>query len=67
MKSSVRLLLLAAVALALSGCVRVDIGGSHQPTLGRQIMDLYQARQSGAISAKQFKRLQVKVVEGAAR
>lgn len=62
MKSRFRLVVITILALALGGCVRVDVGGTHEPTLGRQIMDLYQAKQSGAISDKEWKRLQLKIL-----
>ena len=57
-------LALVLASLLLGGCVRVDIGGDHKPTLGKQMMDLYQSREAGAIDNDQFKRLQVKILSG---
>ena len=50
--------------MVLSGCVRVDIGDS-KPTLGEQIIDLYQAKQAGVISESEFKMLRLKLFKSA--
>lgn len=62
MNSRARILLVVAAMLMLGGCVRVDIGDS-KPTLGQQMVDLYQARQAGAISESEFKTLRVKLFQ----
>ena len=62
MKSNVRWLVVMLAALMLGGCVRVDVGGDHKPTLGREMIDLYQARQSGAVNDAQYKRLLTKIL-----
>lgn len=46
--------------LFLGGCVRVDIG-DRLPTLGEQIIDLYKAKEVGAISEAEFKRLLIEL------
>jgi hypothetical protein len=61
MKSRIPALILAT--LLLGGCVRIDIGGDQKPTIGKQLIDLYRARETGAISDTQFKRLQVAILE----
>jgi hypothetical protein len=55
-------LLLLALALNLSGCVRVDTG-SPVPTLGEQILDLAKARERGVISDDEFARLRVELLQ----
>ncbi|HKI75554.1 MAG TPA: hypothetical protein VJ998_12950 [Pseudomonadales bacterium] len=52
------------LVLLMGGCVRVDIGGTQQPTLGKQLIDLHTAKQAGAITAAEFDRLQSKVLTG---
>lgn len=44
-----------------SGCVRVDTGDAL-PTLGDQILDLDQARQSGLISEQEFQSTRRKIL-----
>lgn len=51
---------LSAVVL-LHGCVRVDIG-EHAPTLGDQLIDLYEAREMGAITQAEFEDLRRRLV-----
>jgi len=51
-----------ALTLNLTGCVRVD-AGSPAPTLGEQIMDLAKARDRGVISAEEFARLRVELLQ----
>lgn len=63
MKSSLRIVPLLFAGLVLCGCVRVDIGGNHTPTVGKQMLDLYQAKEAGAITSEEFKRLQAKIAE----
>lgn len=60
MKCRTRMLIAMVALVVLSGCVRVDIGDS-KPTLGEQIMDLYQAKQAGVISEAEFKSLRLKL------
>jgi hypothetical protein len=55
-------LLLLALTLNLSGCVRVDTG-SPVPTLGEQIMDLAKAHERGAISQEEFARLRIVLLQ----
>jgi len=55
-------LLLLALTLNLSGCVRVDTG-SPVPTLGEQIMDLAKAHERGAISQEEFARLRIELLQ----
>ncbi|MEX0942139.1 MAG: SHOCT domain-containing protein [Pseudomonadales bacterium] len=49
------------IVLLLQGCVRVDIG-EHAPTLGDQLLDLYEARELGAITEAEFERLRRRLV-----
>ncbi len=55
MKTLLPLLLLAAVLVG-SGCVASIGGGTHrgEPTLGKQLTDLRQARQEGAITEQEY-------------
>ncbi|MBD3647781.1 MAG: hypothetical protein HUJ31_10090 [Pseudomonadales bacterium] len=51
-ESLIALLLLAFV---VTGCVRVDIGDrKDMPTLGEEMVDLYKAREAGAISESEY-------------
>lgn len=65
-RANLRTAMLLLGALALGGCVRIDIGGTHEPTIGRQLMDLQAAKASGAIDGKAFERLQHRLLAGAA-
>ena len=56
MKSSLRLVAPLLVVAVVSGCVRVDIG-THAPTLGEELIELYKAKQAGAISDPEFESL----------
>jgi hypothetical protein len=58
-------LLLLALTLNLSGCVRVDTG-SPVPTLGEQLLDLAKARERGVISDDEFARLRVELLQSPA-
>jgi|AntAceMinimDraft_1070359.scaffolds.fasta_scaffold216666_1 hypothetical protein len=55
-------LLLLALTLTISGCVRVDTGSST-PTLGEQIMDLVKARERGVITQGEFARLRKELLQ----
>lgn len=55
-----RIVAILAAVLLLGGCVRVDIG-DHLPTLGEQIIDLYKAKELGAISEAEFRRLLIEL------
>ena len=49
----------AATLLTLSGCVGLSVGGgskseTKKPTLGQQLVDLQNARNSGAITEEQY-------------
>jgi len=55
-------LLLVALTLNLSGCVRVGTG-SPIPTLGEQIMDLAKAHEQGDVSQEEFARLRVELLQ----
>jgi hypothetical protein len=59
----------ALAAFALSGCVvalgnRVPEGSKGQPTLGKQLSDLKQARESGAISEEEYETAKKRLIEG---
>lgn len=56
MKSSCRLLAPILAMAVVSGCVRVDIG-THAPTLGEELIELYKAKQAGAITDLEFESL----------
>lgn len=49
-----RLVITLLVLASLVGCVRIDIGGEQTPTLGDQLMDLYEAKRAGVISEVEF-------------
>ena len=49
------------IVLCLSGCVRVDIG-EHAPTIGEQLMDLYQAHEIGAVTDAEFARIRNELI-----
>jgi hypothetical protein len=49
------------ILLALGGCVRVDIG-DNLPTVGEQLMDLYDAHASGVINDAEFKKMKARVL-----
>lgn len=65
------LLLLAFVAIIstlLSGCVvalgNKDVPADHKPTLGKQLTDLKQARESGAINEEEYQTAKKRLLEG---
>lgn len=60
MKFNKILAVLSAIVL-LHGCVRVDVG-EHAPSLGRQLIDLYEARELGAITEAEFEDLRRRLV-----
>ena len=60
-----RLLIVAVLVALVSGCVRIDIGGAHKPTLGSQLMDLYRAEQAGAITDQQYRSLSAQLFAAA--
>lgn len=53
---------------AVTGCVW-QVGGEEQretrtePTLGEQLLDLHEARQKGAISENEYRRLRRQILE----
>ena len=53
-----RMLVLLFVCLAVSGCVRIDIGDSL-PTIGEELIQLDQAQELGAITDEEFRRMRV--------
>ena len=60
---------LAAVALAglLTGCVGLSVGGgtkseTRKPTVGQQLVDLQNARNSGAITEEQYQQQKAKLL-----
>lgn len=66
-----RLLILAALVvstlLAATGCVGLSFGGGSKtqkecPTLGRQLIDLQKAKESGAITEPQYEAQKAKLL-----
>lgn len=51
-----RLFLAAALAVLMTGCVRVDVG-DNLPTVGEELVDLQQAHALGAVSEEEFRNL----------
>ena len=59
-------LLTLVAALALNGCV-VALGNKvpeSKPTLGKQLTDLKQARESGALTEDEYQAAKKRLVEG---
>ena len=52
----IALMTVLAVALALPGCMAIGARGHtyKSPTIGRELMDLKEARDTGAISEKEY-------------
>ena len=68
-RNVVALFVSAALLLTLSGCVlslgnRVPPPTTSAPTLGKQLTDLKQARDSGAISDEEYQTARKRLVEG---
>ena len=57
----VRLSLFVAAFVALSGCVRIDIG-DRKPTLGEEIRELAALRSSGVVSDEEHDKLRKQVI-----
>lgn len=47
--------------LSLSGCVRVETG-RVAPTIGKQVIDLVNAKELGAISEEEFRKARLKLL-----
>jgi len=67
MKSVLTFVCVAIAALSLNGCV-VALGNRVPPdnkaTLGKQLTDLKQARDSGAITEEEYQTAKKRLVEG---
>jgi len=51
------------VILLAAGCVRIDVGEkTSSPTLGEQMIDLYKARQAGAVSESEYEETRKKLL-----
>jgi hypothetical protein len=68
-RNLVSLVAATSLLLSLNGCVlalgnRVPPPTSSAPTLGKQLTDLKQARDSGAISDEEYQTARKRLVEG---
>ncbi len=68
-----KLFIVGVIALStltlFSGCVGLSVGGgskteNRKPTLGQQLTDLQQARNSGAITEEQYQTQKTKLLNG---
>ena len=61
MKSVICLLLVVVFLATMTSCLAIGTGGekvnNQTPTLGRELMDLQKAKDSGAITAKEYDEL----------
>jgi len=57
------LMTVLALALALPGCMAIGAGGHtyKTPTIGKELMDLKEARDSGAVSEKEYAEYKAKL------
>ena len=56
-----RLIVLLLALLSLSGCVRVE-SGRVAPTIGKQVIDLVNAKELGAISEEEFRKARLRLL-----
>lgn len=64
MKKLVTLCLVIAVLMTMTSCLAIGTGGEkvdNQPTLGQELMDLQKAKDSGAITQKEYVELKEKI------
>jgi hypothetical protein len=55
------ILILSALILSTSGCVRINTG-NNIPTFGKQIVDLVDAHQSGVITTEEYNELRKRLM-----
>ena len=69
MKNSLlRVLVFASTLTLLTGCLDLQLGGgskseTHAPTLGQQLLDLQNARNSGAMSEGEYQAQRAKLLD----